>query len=1153
MIAPARTSILLLAACAWAVGVRRVLCWRTSGLFSCDGQPAAVTERLTLHSIRRLDRGDEFISVFLSSGWRELPCRSDAPRGRPPDAARRPRVHAPHAVYRRSLRYEPLEDRRLLAVVTVNTLSDVTNLSDNLTTLREAIFATNLVAGADTIEFAPALTAGGLGQSILLNSGELTITDSLTINGPGTGLLTIDAQQLSRIFHITQTTVSCTISGLNVTGGKSSLAGGGVLAETFGSVTLRDCVVDKCQTSGSNVGGGGVSSSGPITLVGTTISNNMSTSTGGGIRALGKLVLIDSIVSGNTSLGNYRYGGGGIYGQEVVLDHSRISGNSTSRSFARGGGIYCQILTALNNSTISGNSTARELSPGGGVFAIKVTLDHSEVSGNKTLGGSSRGGGIYCQTLTALNNSTISGNSTAASTGGGVYATNVILDHSTVSGNKTLGSLSDGGGVFAKNQISLNHSLVNGNSSNGNGGGLSASSVAIIQSTVSENNTIRHWRGGGIYCNSLTMDQSSVTANSASSEGGGIYCKSSAVIANSEVVGNSTSDKFVDGGGIYAMGSAAISNSFIAGNSATADGGGIYGRGSLTIVDCEVTGNRAFDDGGGIWLYSTGTLTLTRVTISGNQADVWGGGVFSSGIATIDQCDISGNQAYEGGGIYCSSGLTINNSRVTENVATGYNGGGVFSSGKLLLSNSTVSGNETMRNGGGLYCSGDASVKNSAISSNNAAMSGGGIAAGASLELLNSTISQNTASASAGGVWCRGSSATVLQSTIYRNKTTGVGGGVFIDSGALWLDGSIVAGNFAQSGMDATGLLGASLHARFSLIGNNSGSGLGTTPAGLTDANGNLIGGATDQTMIDPKLGLLAENGGPTKTHALLPGSPALNSGALNAGGGTLQFDQRGTPFTRVFGDRVDMGAYERQTLPLTNYVVDTLVDECDGDISSGHLSLREAIQLANGNVDSAQVISIAQTLTDHGPARIYLTHGELMITDQLTIDGPDGGLLTLDASRTERLTQSKVGSRVFTIDDGDSTTTITVSLSGLVLTGGDVAEDGGAILSRENLVITGSTICDNFATRGGGIFSSGPLSLIDSTVSGNTASNAGGGICNNYASIIVSGSTIARNSLTQGGGAGIAVFGSKSNVTITNSVISDNVVAEEVLSIVVF
>ena len=147
--------------------------------------------------------------------------------------------------YRRSLRFEPLEDRRMLAVVTVDTLDDTVNFSDGHTSLREAIFATNIVPGADTINFAPALTAGGPAK-ILLTQGELAITDSLTIDGPGANLLTIDAQQASRIFDITATVGDFSITGLSLTnghtvGGDVSYSGGAIRSLTTGQLTVAQC------------------------------------------------------------------------------------------------------------------------------------------------------------------------------------------------------------------------------------------------------------------------------------------------------------------------------------------------------------------------------------------------------------------------------------------------------------------------------------------------------------------------------------------------------------------------------------------------------------------------------------------------------------------------------------------------------------------------------------------------------------------------------------------------------------------------------------------------------------------------------------------------------------------------------------------------
>ena len=171
----------------------------------------------------------------------------------------------------------------------------------------------------------------------------------------------------------------------------------------------------------------------------------------------------------------------------------------------------------------------------------------------------------------------------------------------------------------------------------------------------------------------------------------------------------------------------------------------------------------------------------------------------------------------------------------------------------------------------------------------------------------------------------------------------------------------------------------------FSLLGVDTG-------ATITDNGGNLIG--TAAAPVDPLLGPLADNGGPTLTHALMPGSPALDAGdpaAVAGMNGVPEFDQRGAPFTRVYdvdgvgGPRIDIGAYEAQPFTL---VVDTLADESDGDFSAGDFSLREAIEFANTHAGH-DTIEFSPALTASGPATIVLTHGELAITDAVTIRRP--------------------------------------------------------------------------------------------------------------------------------------------------------------------
>ena len=195
-----------------------------------------------------------------------------------------------------------------------------------------------------------------------------------------------------------------------------------------------------------------------------------------------------------------------------------------------------------------------------------------------------------------------------------------------------------------------------------------------------------------------------------------------------------------------------------------------------------------------------------------------------------------------------------------------------------------------------------------------------------------------------------------------------------------------------------------------------------------------------DQTgVIDPLLGPLADNGGRTLTHAVLPGSPALDVGdpaAMAGVGGVPLTDQRLDPFSRVAdgnGDmvsRIDIGAYERQTIAGSNLVVDTLVDENDGDYSLGDRSLREVIGVAHGSV-GAETITFAASLTSGGPATILLTQGELAIRDSLSISGSGASLLSVDATGNDPTPamNNSDGSRVFNIDDGINLTHLAVAI----------------------------------------------------------------------------------------------------------------------------
>jgi hypothetical protein len=206
-----------------------------------------------------------------------------------------------------------------------------------------------------------------------------------------------------------------------------------------------------------------------------------------------------------------------------------------------------------------------------------------------------------------------------------------------------------------------------------------------------------------------------------------------------------------------------------------------------------------------------------------------------------------------------------------------------------MLINSTVSGNFTQgdaADGGGIEADGALTLINSTVSGNathGVNADGGGIQSFGPLELDNSTVSGNSAAHFGGGI-------------------DGVD-----NSGPVTLRSSIVAGNSDSAGIpDLTGGGRGGLTVANSLIGNNEGTDLTATGPTARDASGNIIGSAA--SPVDPMLGPLQDNGGPTQTLYLLPGSPALGNGSNPL---HLATDQRGLP--RVSGGVVDMGAYEFQ------------------------------------------------------------------------------------------------------------------------------------------------------------------------------------------------------------------------------------------------
>ena len=506
----------------------------------------------------------------------------------------------------------------------------INTLDSGAGSLREAVASANTTPGSDDITFDPAL-----GQ-ITLTSGQIEITEELTITGPANGQM-ISGNNASRIFAFTKLAENLTLENLTLTNGKttadgvflpycSELQGRGGAVCSISNLTLINSTVTASVTEGGGAYGGGVFVDETATLTNSTISANSTT----GIRAFG----------------------GGIAARYLALNDSNVLGNSTSGIDAYGGGID-SFSAVLTNSTVTNNSTAGDYAYGGGLNAYTATLNGSTVSSNRTTGYYSKGGGIQTYYSLTLINTTISDNSTTGdyADGGGVYdyGTNGLIVDPQIPppGGPQIPSRRVARDAWQSSRKTDNEkrpigatppaaiitsSTISGNSTNGldsDGGGLDANFVIITDSLISNNFTTKMGsEGGGVDAKYATVTNSSISGNSTSgdeAEGGGINVSFAASITTSTVSGNRTTGNQAEGGGIDA-GSAIITSSTVSDNSTAGDasaGGGINIFRDATISNSTITGNHTTGSNspsGGLYQVADAneTLTLNSVILAGN-------------------------------------------------------------------------------------------------------------------------------------------------------------------------------------------------------------------------------------------------------------------------------------------------------------------------------------------------------------------------------------------------------------------------------------------------------------------------------------------------------------------------------------------------------
>jgi len=412
---------------------------------------------------------------------------------------------------------------------------------------------------------------------------------------------------------------------------------------------------------------------------------------------------------------------------------------------------------------------------------------------------------------------------------------------------------------------------------------------------------------GGVVGNGTPASCTEAALNATLAGGGAITfnCGTSPVtltLTSQKIIAVPTS---IDGGGLIALSggdavrlfsvnagaSLSLANLTITqGRASGSSGGGIYNQGALTVTNARFVGNVADSFGGAILNY--GMLELSDSALIGNHAGINGGGIDTTVLVTVtNSAFISNTAGFRGGAInnYLGS-LSIVQDSFAGNSSNVYGGGVTNDAGVGSILGSSFINNTTQGFGGGLRNSGKLFVGDTTFSGNYAADKGGGLENSATLVVENSTFSGNSATNSGGGIENSTVAAiTVTNGTVVTNTSAlSSGGGNLTNNGLFQLKNTIVA---YGSLFDCAGTLVS--------LGYNLYGGAACAPLAPGDIQ-----------TTDPLLGPLQDNGGPTLTHAPLPGSPLIDRIPLDACPPT---DQRGR--ARPQGSLCDIGAVEQVVL----------------------------------------------------------------------------------------------------------------------------------------------------------------------------------------------------------------------------------------------
>jgi len=1055
-----------------------------------------------------------------------------------------------------------LEGRTAPAIYTVTSLAD-----SGLGTLREGVINCNSTPALDIIEFDPSLFG-----TIKLTSGQINITEALEIRGTGTLGLTVSGNNSSRIFQTSSAAAGTDIriSDLTLTAGKASIGSGGAMLCGDEDIVLTNCVIS--NNTAAFDGGAIYLVNGSFTATNCRFINNSAALSGGAVsfsNAFPSANIQRCEFASNTA----NSGGAAYVNGTAIFEACTLSSNTAT---VNGGAIAWNPTGSLDlvNSTLSKNTAQVD---GGAVHALvgtfSVYVDNCTLTANTATTGD--GGAIHRSSSTGdttIESSIVSGNN-AGGVGPDIASPGTVnVDNSAVGSsagffltgsgnlpfgaNLQLGPLASNGGPTKTHRPADTSPVIDAGTNVlalqfdqrgvtrviGSAPDIGAFEVPTALVVTNANNSgagsLRQVIGDAnidLVADAVTFDpvffSTAKTISLTGTEipitaGVSIFGPSLSAVT---VTGNFSRRAFNMNLPALVVGELYVSGMTFTECRGVGDGGAILSNRPVTLFGVAMTGNRATDDGGAV---AAPTVTADYCVFTSNVAESEGGAVSANDFVANDSVFQNNSAVSRGGAIdayyFLGGQVALRRCSVMNNLAT--IGGGIDADTGVLLEQCTVAGNKsTSARGGGTYFTGAnaVTIRNSTISGNQA------VSGGAAVALSNFT-----------------GTFTVQNCTITANQNLGSGGGGisrFGGTATINLESCIVTGNLpAGTGQDlqTTG----TVDARYCLIGSKSG-----VSTFIADATTNALLGA------DAKLGPLAHNGGPTLTHLLQAGSPAMNAGSNPAPAAT--FDQRGAH--RLWGGGVDIGALEVQTD--TTFVVDITADESDGNVATGDLSLREALEVASAALESSDTVTF-DPVAFAGAKTIALTLGQIPVSGPVEIQGTGASRLTVSGNNQGRIFNLFAAPPATNVVIADMAVVSgrTNGVGGALVMAGqhltlnrcvfakNVSEDknGGAIAVESLGSLTAvdcAFIGNSAAGSGGAIAAVAPVVLVNCTLSANVAKGNGGAIfldgTTDKFTAVIRNSTVSGNATNVNGG-GIALLGFNGPLVVQNSTITANAAA---------